>query len=101
MKYSIKRKSRRVDSIKENTLSDNAPVFKRKIYRLYSFKGAKTRNIPSKRGSTRKFRGNYLRYAYRAADELDAPEIKRQLRNHWRILQSTLKKYDFSNVKKE
>ena len=49
----------------------------------------------------RKFRGNYLRYAYRASNDLEAPEIKRQLRKHWKILQKTLKKYDFSNVKKD
>jgi len=39
-----------------------------------------------------------LRYAYRASEDLDAPEIKKQLRNHWRILQKALKKYDFLNV---
>lgn len=49
----------------------------------------------------RKFRGNYLRYAYRAADELNAPEIKRQLRNHWKTLQKSMKQFDFSNVKKD
>jgi hypothetical protein len=80
--------------------------------RLYSFKGVKSRKLPAKRTDfingvaetkyfDRKFRGNYLRYAYRAPDDLNAPEIKRQLRNHWKILQKTIKKYDFSNVDKE
>ncbi|MBG6130547.1 hypothetical protein IWQ47_002023 [Aquimarina sp. EL_43] len=32
---------------------------------------------------------------------MNAPEIKRQIKNHWKILQQTMKKYDFSNVKKE
>ena len=70
----------------------------------------KTRKLPTKRVTfkngkqhidkyDRKFRGNYLRYAYRASEDLEAPEIKRQLRNHWKILQKTLRKYDFSNVK--
>lgn len=112
MKQTIKRKHKRVEIIKEKYLLDEAPVFKRKIYRLFSFKGEKSRMLPTKRtvfinGKAkteyfeRKFRGNYLRYAYRASDDLDAPEIKRQLRNHWKILQQNLRTYDFSNVKKE
>lgn len=111
MKDTIRRKSKRVEVIKEKYLLDEAPIFKRKVYRLYSFKGVKTRMLPAKRSEyvngklrvkeyERKFRGNYLRYAYRAADELEAPEIKRQVRNHWKILQKTLQRYEFSNVKK-
>ncbi|NDI97464.1 RNA-directed DNA polymerase (Reverse transcriptase) [Flavobacterium sp. LaA7.5] len=112
MKDTIRRKHKRVEKIKEKYLLDDAPVFKRKVYRLYSFKGVKTRKLPAKRAEfkngklvvkkyDRKFRGNYLRYAYRASEELEAPEIKKQVRNHWKILQATLKKYDFSNVKEE
>ncbi len=112
MKQTVKRKHKRIETVKEKYLLDEAPIFKRKIYRLFSFKGEKSRMLPAKRTSflggrakteyfERKFRGNYLRYAYRASDDLDAPEIKRQLRNHWKILQQTLRKYDFSNVKKE
>ncbi|CAH8290327.1 reverse transcriptase (RNA-dependent DNA polymerase) [Mariniflexile fucanivorans] len=112
MKQTIKRKHKRVEAIKEKHLLDEAPIFKRKIYRLFSFKGEKSRMLPAKRTDfidgkakteyfERKFRGNYLRYAYRASDALEAPEIKRQLRNHWKILQKTMKKYDFSNVKKD
>ncbi|MDN3665715.1 reverse transcriptase domain-containing protein [Algibacter miyuki] len=112
MKQTIKRKHKRVEIIKEKHLMDDAPIFKRKLYRLFSFKGEKSRMLPAKRTNyidgkaqtdyfDRKFRGNYLRYAYRASDDLEAPEIKRQLRNHWEILQKTMKKYDFSNVKKD
>jgi hypothetical protein len=112
MKETVKRKHKRVETIKEKHLLDEAPIFKRKIYRLFSFKGEKSRILPAKRTDfvngkakteyfERKYRGNYLRYAYRASDDLEAPEIKRQLRNHWKILQKTMKKYDFSNVKKD
>lgn len=112
MKQTVKRKHKRVETIKEKYLLDEAPLFKRKLYRLYSFKGVKSRKLPAKKtifkeGKAitkpykRKFRGNYLRYAYRASEELNAPEIKRQLRNHWKILQTTMRKYDFSNVDKE
>lgn len=112
MKQTVKRKHKRVEHIKEENLVDEAPLFKRKIYRLYSFKGVKSRKLLAKRTEfingkavtklfDRKFRGNYLRYAYRASDDLNAPEIKRQLRNHWKILQKTMKKYEFSNVDKD
>ncbi|SNR34296.1 Reverse transcriptase (RNA-dependent DNA polymerase) [Lutibacter agarilyticus] len=112
MKHTVKRKYKRVEHIKEKHLLDEAPLFKRKLYRLYSFKGVDSRFLPSKRTEfiegkavttpfERKFRGNYLRYAYRAADDLNAPEIKRQLKNHWKILQKTISKYEFSNSKKE
>ncbi len=112
MKETIKRKHKRVEKLKESQLVDELPIFKRKVYRLLSHKGVKSRKIPAKRTDfvdgkaetkhfDRKFRGNYLRYAYRASDDLEAPEIKRQLRNHWKILQKTLQKYDFTNVKKD
>ncbi|WP_442847221.1 reverse transcriptase domain-containing protein [Leeuwenhoekiella sp. H156] len=98
MKETIRRKSNRVNSIKEKKLIDYAPLFKRKIYRLYSYQGIKKRKI-YKKNETRIYRGNYIKYAYRASEELNAPEIKKQLNNHWKVLQRTLKKYDFSNVK--
>ena len=112
MKQTVKRKYQRVEHIKERDLLDEAPLFKRKLYRLYSFKGVKSRKLPAKRTDfkngkavtklfERKFRGNYLRYAYRSSDDLNAPDIKRQLRNHWKILQKTMKKYEFSNVDKD
>lgn len=49
----------------------------------------------------KKFRGNYIKYIYKASEELEAPEIKNQIKKHWKILQKTLEKYNFSNVKKE
>lgn len=111
MKQTVKRKYKRVERVKEILLLDEAPLYKRKIYRLYSYKGIKTRKLLAKKTEfiegkavtkhyDRKFRGNYLRYAYRASEDLNAPEIKRQLRNHWKILQKIINKYDFSNVKK-
>jgi hypothetical protein len=111
MKDSVRRKSKRVEKINERNLNDESPIFKRKIYRLYSFKGVKSRLLASKRSEfidgklvvkpfERKYRGNYIKYVYRASEEMNAPEIKRQIRRHWKILQSTLKKYNFSNVKK-
>lgn len=108
MKQSVKRKYKRSEKIKEKYLMDSTPIFKRKIYRMYTFKGQKTRKIPGSKSEyingelvvnrfDKKFRGNYIRYVYRASDEMDAPEIKLQVRNHWKILRATIKKYEFSN----
>lgn len=110
MKDTVRRKYKRAEKIKEKYLLDTAPLFKRKIYRLYSFKGQQSRLLPAQRSEykdgklvinkfDRKYRGNYIRYVYRASEEMNAPEIKRQVRNHWKILQATIKKYDFSNVR--
>ncbi|MBG6130548.1 hypothetical protein IWQ47_002024 [Aquimarina sp. EL_43] len=49
MKDTIRRKHKRVEKIKEKYLLDDAPIFKRKIYRLYSFKGRKKRLLPAKK----------------------------------------------------
>jgi hypothetical protein len=108
MKYLVKTKHKRCETLNEKNLTDNSFIFKRKLYRLYSYKGIKSRKLDTKRtiyignkkitkNTTKKFRGNYFKYAYRASEELEAPEIKKQLKNHWKIIQKTMIKYDFSN----
>lgn len=110
MKDSIQTRKKRIETKKLNGFEDQNAIYKRKIYRLYSYKGVKSRQLPTTRIITetnkqvqkktyRKFRGNYIKYAYRASEEMGAPEIKHQVRNHWKILQETLKKYKFSNVR--
>jgi hypothetical protein len=42
-------------------------------------------------------RGIFITYAEKASIILEAPEIRRQIRNHWKILQETIDKYEFSN----
>lgn len=109
MKMAIKRKNGRVSAVKEKYLLDEAPIFKNKIYRLYNHKGVKSRRIPTKkvefkngqqvpRSFKRKYRGNFIKYAYLASETMNAPEIKNQLRNHSKILQKAISKYEFSNV---
>jgi len=107
MKESVARKSKRVESIKKRDLIDDLPIFKRKIYRLYSYKGEKTRKLiylpksKNNRLKNRDYRGNFIRYALKSSDVLEAPEIKHQIRNHWKILQKTINKYNFSNNSNE
>ena len=112
MKSTVKRKYNRVYNINQNKLLDKSPIFKRKIYRLYTFKGTKNRKLPSRRinyknqkciitNIEKKYRGNYDKYVYRASEEMNSPEIKNQIKNHWKILQKTMLKYSFSNVKEK
>ena len=38
--------------------------------------------------------GNYLSYAYKASEILDERAIRKQLRNHWKIIESEIKRYE-------
>lgn len=96
MKQSVRRKSKRAEDQQENLIQQGKILFKRKLYRLYTYKGIKKRVLYSG-NRKREFRGNYLKYAYRASELMQAPEIRRQLRNHWKILQKEIRKYDFDN----
>ena len=49
--------------------------------------------------SPKKYRGNIFRYVHNASNEMNAPEIKRQYRNHWAIMEKTINGYDFVNTK--
>src|SRR5690606_1105613 len=97
MKESIAMKAKRIEAVQNKNLIDEAIIFKRKIYRLYSFRGIKSRTLPAcqivykngkltKEEFERKYRGNFVKYAYRASEIMEAPEIKRQLRRHMIIL---------------
>lgn len=100
MKEAISTKQRRVEAMRDLHLSENQPIYKRKSYRLYTFKGVASRDRyfkTSSKHSVRRYRGNFIKYAYRSAEIMEAPEIKKQVRNHWKILQKTINKYEFSN----
>lgn len=60
---------------------------RRKIYLQYSYLIRRTSIL---RGRARIEQSNFLTYAYKAAKKLDAPEIKRQIRNHWPKLQEAI-----------
>jgi len=71
-------------------------IYKSRIYRLKSHLGAKKKKIENK-----VFWGNYLSYAYNASQIMKEPKIKKQLRNHWRIIEKNIKyfnnKYDLES----
>jgi len=63
---------------------------KRKIFIYYSY--LINRRFRGSQQSDPKTNGNFLSYAFKAARILNAPEIKRQVRNHWKALQAELRK---------
>jgi len=109
MKDAVKRKVRRIRYREQQELTANLPLFKRKLYRLYSYKGIKKRKWAVKRSrlvldkvtneyrwqtveKIQKHRGNYLSYAFRSSEIMQEPAIKRQVRRHWQVLQQIIKK---------
>lgn len=107
MKESVKKRCRRIEKHSKKMLETEVPLFKRKLFRLFSVLGKTKRpkRIPiwkselvynsssgkifyqkSHKPVWRKYRGNTLSYAWRAAQILDEPGIKRQFRRHWKIL---------------
>lgn len=109
MKESIAMKSKRVQQVQEKYLTDQKIIYKRRLYRLYSFKGVKSRQLKPRKKLVhesgtlkqteipRKYRGNFIKYAYRASDIMEAPEIRRQVRRHMIILKQYVSKFNFDN----
>lgn len=117
MKRAVRRQHLKAEKANENNLEDKKVIYKRRLYRLFTYKGLKKRKLRERtkyilakdnlgywirKGIEipRKHRGNALLYAKRAAKIMNAPEINRQYRNHYKILQETIKRYNFDNCKK-
>lgn len=118
MKRAVRRQHYKAEVAKERNLETRKIVYKRRLYRLFTYKGEKKRELPLRTkyiltqddlgywhrkpiSIPRKHRGNALRYANTAAKIMNAPEIRKQYRNHFRILQETIKRYNFDNCKKD
>jgi len=115
MIYAVKTKAKRIKKIEERDLVTNAPLYKRKLYRIYSFHGKKSRELDIIRNrlivntsrqsfeyeqklGKRKFRGNYLAYVERASKIMKEPAIKRQLKNHWKILKDAINRRIYGEI---
>ena len=116
MKQAVKSKAKRIEKVKEKYLISNPPLFKGRLYRVYSHKGRKPKKWKKDRRyleynedlgyhffetveKDNLYRGNYLYYVKRAAKIMDEPAIERQLRRHFTILKKYIKtKVDASNV---
>lgn len=78
---------------------------------MFSFKGIQSRKLPAKKLAfdgeelkeldfQRKYRGNFIKYAYRSSDILEAPEIRRQVRRHMIVLKKYMNHHNFDNSPK-
>lgn len=107
MKESVKKRYRRMKKHSSKTPEVEIPLFKRKLYRLFTVigKAKHPKRIPTWKSEPlyslntgkffhrkcqkpfwRKYRGNTLSYAWRAAEILKEPAIKKQFRRHWAIM---------------
>lgn len=77
---------------------EQQPLFKRRIYKRYSYLGSKRRRVylPSKSNPGKFYKsekynwGNFLSYAYKAESVFKTGAIKHQIRRHWNILHKLL-----------
>ncbi|WP_205461854.1 reverse transcriptase domain-containing protein [Mangrovibacterium lignilyticum] len=114
MKRVVRRQHLKAEKAKEKNLTDIKVIYKSRLYRLFSYKGIKKRELPNQKRYIltcnnlgywnrelleleNKHRGNAIKYAYKAAEIMEAPEIKKQYRNHFKILQKTIAKHGFDN----
>lgn len=74
-------------------------LFKRRIFKKFSYKGAKRMRKWIWNDNLSKFEksdyynyGNFLTYAKKAAKNMENNKIKRQIRRHWNILNGLIKK---------
>lgn len=118
MKRAVRRQHLKAENASKRNLDSRKVIYKRRLYRLFTYKGTKKRELPERtkyilkknhlgywiRKPTpiqSKHRGNAIRYANTAAELMNAPEINKQYRNHFRILQETIKRYNFDNCKND
>jgi len=111
MKQAVKTKFKHLKKIqKRDLLQELPPLYKRKLYRIYSFLGTKQRVLKKKKAQlflnknlnryefevkekSISYKGNYLSYARRASQKLHEPAIYKQLRRHFSILQRAIRKW--------
>ncbi|MCR9289137.1 MAG: reverse transcriptase domain-containing protein [Bacteroidetes bacterium] len=84
--YAKVTKSRKV---KMNDSSINAWIFRKGIFKRHSHLGAKRKKIDG-----RVFWGNYYSYVLNANKIMGGNAIKRQLRNHWLVIEKEIKKFE-------
>lgn len=95
----MKRAVRRAKRYSERVYAkDSGELFKRRLFKKYSYKGAKRirkylwSNPEKTFIKTDSYNwGNFLSYAYKASKIMVNNKIKQQTKRHWNILNSLLK----------
>lgn len=90
LKRSIRRAAFFANKIKEahkegRLLNRDAWIYRTRIYKLKTHLGSRKKTIDNKI-----YWGNFLSYAYNSSRIMKEPGIKKQMRNHWRIVESEI-----------
>ena len=92
MKKSIRR-------AKYYSLRHKKDIFYRRLYKRFTFRGARKYKISRWNNLEKKFVmteqqnwGNFLSYAKKASNVIDNNAIKKQIKNHWKLFHKELKK---------
>lgn len=92
MKKSIRR-------AKYYSLRHNKDIFFRRLYKRFTFRGARKHKISKWNKEHQKFMvteqqnwGNFLSYAKKASNVMDNNGIKKQMKNHWKFFHKELSK---------
>ena len=83
------------------SIKHNNELFKRRLYKKFTFRGARRYKIYKWCNKEKKFRptsqqnwGNFLSYAKKASNIMKDSKIKGQIRNHWKIFHKELVVYN-------
>ncbi len=83
------------------SIKHNNELFKRRLYKKFTFRGARRYKIYKWCNKEKKFRptsqqnwGNYLSYAKKASNIIEDNKIKGQIKNHWKIFHKELVVYN-------
>ena len=89
---------RTIRSAKHYSKNTNGEIFKKRIFKKFSYKGAKRTRKWIWSNTTKTFEksdsynwGNFLSYAYKASNTMINNKIKSQTKRHWNILNNILK----------
>ncbi len=108
MKSAVKTRIKRMQHWQEENIESHPILHKRKLYRMFTRMGHRTKRIlgwssflrydkitrkwiPTRVLSRKRYRGNVLTYAWRAAEIMKEPPIKRQFRRCSSILKNLLR----------
>ena len=71
-------------------------IYRKRIYVSKSHLGARRKRVKDK-----VFWGNYISYMKTASVIMKQPAIKKQVRNHWRIIESEIKEFETNSQLKK
>jgi Reverse transcriptase (RNA-dependent DNA polymerase) len=77
-KILIKVKAGKARKLQKKKITNNTQIYRRKIYKQYTHLGKR----------------NFISYVNRASDILEDPSVLRQVKRHWKIMNSYIERYE-------